>query len=190
MRILRYAAPVALLVVAVAVWTPVLGDREHDPVAVLTSGASRLRATTTITDGPVGAAGGDARINGLDPGLVAAYDHARAAASEAGHDLVINSGYRTPERQQQLLDEEVDKRGSYEEANRWVFTPEDSMHVKGLAIDVGDGGAADWLAEHGAAFGLCHTLEWEWWHFEWRERWEDAEACPPPAGDPSEAPGL
>jgi hypothetical protein len=126
----------------------------------------------------------------LDPGLVAAYERARGAAAEAGHDLVINSGYRTPERQQQLLDEEVAKRGSFEEANRWVFTPDRSMHVQGLAIDVGDGGAADWLQEHGAAFGLCHTLSWEWWHFEWRQRWQDAAACPPPAADPSEAPGL
>lgn len=126
----------------------------------------------------------------LDPGLVAAFGRAQADAASAGHHLVINSGYRTPERQQQLLDEEVAKRGSFEEANRWVFTPERSMHVQGLAIDVGDGGAADWLVEHGAAYGLCHTLSWEWWHFEWRQRWQDAQACPPPAEDPSEAPGI
>jgi len=126
----------------------------------------------------------------LDPGLVAAYDLARSAADDAGHHLVINSGYRTPERQQQLLDEEVAKRGSFAEANRWVFTPERSMHVQGLAIDVGDGGAADWLVEHGARFGLCHTLSWEWWHFEWRQRWQDAQACPPSAADPSGAPGI
>src|SRR5690606_31684296 len=86
-----------------------------------------------------------------------------------------------------LLDEEVAKRGSFEEANRWVFTPERSMHVQGLAIDVGDGDAATWLRDHGARFGLCHTLAWEWWHFEWRQRWQDAGACPPEARDPSQA---
>jgi len=172
-------------------------------VVVLRSEGERLAggASTTVTSdrpyrpelaGSRGPATSEPRepATALDPGLVAAFDRAQSAAGAAGHHLVINSGYRTPERQQELLDEEVAKRGSFEEANRWVFTPERSMHVQGLAIDVGDGGAADWLAEHGAAFGLCHTLEWEWWHFEWRERWEDAEACPPPAGDPSEAPGL
>jgi hypothetical protein len=125
---------------------------------------------------------------GLDPGLAAAYRRARSAAAGDGHDLVINSGYRTPERQQELLDEEVRERGSYEEANRWVFTPDRSMHVQGLAIDVGDRGAAGWLRDHGATFGLCHTLSWEWWHFEWRQRWEDARSCPPEARDPAEAP--
>jgi hypothetical protein len=62
------------------------------------------------------------------------------------------------------------------------------MHVQGLAIDVGDGPAADWLAEEGARFGLCQTLAWEWWHFEWRERWEVAGDCPAPAQTPEEAP--
>ena len=40
----------------------------------------------------------------------------------------------------------------------------------------------------GAHFGLCQTLAWEWWHFEWRERWEAAGACPAPAQIPEDAP--
>ena len=62
------------------------------------------------------------------------------------------------------------------------------MHVQGLAIDVGDGPAADWLTDEGARFGLCRTLAWEWWHFEWRQRWEAARACPAPAQTPEDAP--
>jgi hypothetical protein len=58
------------------------------------------------------------------------------------------------------------------------------MHVRGLAIDVGDGPAADWLAAEGHRFGLCRTLDWEWWHFEWRADWEAAGDCPAPATDP------
>ena len=87
-----------------------------------------------------------------------------------------------------MLDAEVAKRGSFEEALWWVFPPERSMHVQGLAIDVGDGPAADWLAANGARFGLCKTLAWEWWHFEWRARWEAARACPSPARTPEDAP--
>src|ERR687898_1564551 len=108
----------------------------------------------------------------LDPGLVRAFDAAAAAAAAEGHRLTITSGFRTAAEQQALLDAEVEERGSIEEALRWVFTPERSMHVRGLAVDVGDGPAADWLDAEGARFGLCRTLTWEWWHFEWRAAWE------------------
>ena len=63
-----------------------------------------------------------------------------------------------------MFDAEVAEQGSLEQALWWVFPPDRSMHVQGLAIDVGDGPAADWLAEEGARFGLCQTLAWEWWH--------------------------
>lgn len=137
---------------------------------------------------PTGPAPRRVAAAGLDPGLVSAYRQAEADAAAAGHGLVINSGYRTPERQRELLAEEVEKRGSYEAATRWVFPPERSMHVQGLAIDVGDRAAAAWLVDHGSRWGLCHTLAWEWWHFEWRARWQNAGSCPPEARDPSEAP--
>jgi zinc D-Ala-D-Ala carboxypeptidase len=124
----------------------------------------------------------------LHPGLVGALGAAQQAAAADGFELVVTSGYRTPERQQELLDEEVAERGSYDEASRWVFPPDRSMHVRGLAVDVGDGPAADWLDANGAAWGLCRTLDWEWWHFEWRERWESARTCPAPAVDVAGAP--
>lgn len=126
----------------------------------------------------------------LQPGTAAAVQAARAAAAEAGHTLAVTSGFRTAAEQQALLDAEVAERGSREEAERWVFPPERSMHVRGLAVDVGDGPAADWLAANGARFGLCQTLGWEWWHFEWRPEWERDGACPPPATDPADAPAA
>ena len=39
-----------------------------------------------------------------------------------------------------MLDAEVAKRGSLAEAQWWVFPSDKSMHVQGLAIDVGHGG--------------------------------------------------
>ena len=126
----------------------------------------------------------------LHPGLVSAVTAAQQAASAEGFDLVVTSGYRTPERQQELLDDEIAERGSYEAASRWVFPPDRSMHVLGLAVDVGDGPAADWLDANGASWGLCRTLDWEWWHFEWRERWESARSCPAPAVDVAGAPAA
>jgi zinc D-Ala-D-Ala carboxypeptidase len=142
------------------------------------SAAWATTPTTPATSGPTG----------LDPGLVSAFGQAEAEAADAGHELTISSGFRTAEEQAALLEAEIAERGSLEEARRWVFPPDRSMHVQGLAIDVGDGPAADWLAEEGARFGLCQTLAWEWWHFEWREQWEAAGACPAPAQTPEDAP--
>jgi D-alanyl-D-alanine carboxypeptidase len=124
----------------------------------------------------------------LHPGLVLALSAAQQAAAIEGFHLVITSAYRTPEHQQALLDAEIAERGSFEEASRWVFPPDRSMHVRGLAVDVGDGPAADWLDANGSAWGFCRTLDWEWWHFEWRERWESAARCPSPALDVAGAP--
>jgi hypothetical protein len=146
----------------------------EEAARLLSSGSAAPSTTTTPT--------------GLQPGLVDAFERARASAADAGHHLTITSGFRTAERQAALLEAEVVERGSLEEALWWVFPPDRSMHVQGLAVDVADGPAADWLAEQGARFGLCQTLSWEWWHFEWREQWEATGACPAQAQEPGDAP--
>ena len=168
----RAALGVLVAVLALGLGARVVAEASAKP-------ADRAAATTTTTSPPTG----------LDPGLVEAFERAQADAAAAGHALTITSGFRTADEQQSLLNEEVAERGSVDEALWWVFPPERSMHVQGLAIDVGDGAAADWLLHEGARFGLCHTLAWEWWHFEWRERWETAGACPAEAEVPADAPG-
>ncbi len=164
-------------------------------LAVGVLGATALAKSVTAIDPTADPPGNGATGNGrtatgpgttatataLDPRLVDAFERAAAAAADAGHDLTITDGFRTAAEQQALFDAEVEKRGSVEEAARWVFPPDRSMHVRGLAIDVGDGPAAEWLAAEGYRFGLCQTLDWEWWHFEWRAQWEAAGDCPAPA---------
>jgi zinc D-Ala-D-Ala carboxypeptidase len=125
--------------------------------------------------------------SGLAPGLVAALEAAVTAARQAGHDLSVTSGFRTVAEQEALLADAIAEYGPTE-ALRWVFPPDRSMHVRGLAVDVGDGPAAEWLDDHGARFGLCRTLAWEWWHFEWRPAWEASSTCPGPVDDPADAP--
>jgi hypothetical protein len=125
---------------------------------------------------------------GLHPGLVSALDRARADAAEHGQAIPLASGYRTAEEQLSMLEDAIEKYGSLEEAEHWVFTPERSMHVRGLAIDIGEGPSADWLKINGHRYGLCQTLSWEWWHFEWRESWERSQSCPYPVDDPENAP--
>jgi zinc D-Ala-D-Ala carboxypeptidase len=125
--------------------------------------------------------------SGLEPGLVAAFDAAAAAARQAGRNLIVTSGFRTVAEQDALLADAIAQYGPTE-ALRWVFPPDRSMHVRGLAVDVGDRRAAEWLDGHGARFGLCRTLAWEWWHFEWRGAWEASSTCPGPVDNPADAP--
>jgi hypothetical protein len=162
--------PVALLAARLA------AAPTAEPAAATSTTTTPTAPTTTSTP------------TGLLPGLVDAFGRAQASAADDGYHLTITSGFRTADEQAALLEAEIAERGSLQEALWWVFPPDRSMHVHGLAIDVGDGPAADWLDEQGARFGLCRTLSWEWWHFEWRERWEAAGACPPPAQTPDDAP--
>lgn len=177
---------------ALSVSAPELAATEPPPRDSEPEPATTQPATTTPTTAPAPAAPDDEApsLEGTQPGLQAAFEAAGVALANDGIELIVNSGYRTVEHQLRLLDEAIVEYGSREEATRWVFEPERSMHVQGLAVDIGSGPAADWLQQHGARFGICQTLDWEWWHFEWRQAWQDRAACPRPASDPTDAPGI
>jgi D-alanyl-D-alanine carboxypeptidase len=128
-------------------------------------------------------------VGQLDPDLLGAL---RRTATDAGADgvwLQVNSGWRSPEYQQQLLLDAVAEHGSQEEAERWVSTPETSAHVSGDAVDIGPSSAAAWLSEHGAAHGLCQIYGNEPWHYELRPDAVD-DGCPPMYADPTEDPRM
>ena len=117
--------------------------------------------TTVFDDGVPGVAK-------LDPGLLGALRQAATAAADDGVEFVVDSGWRSPAYQEQLLHEAIPKYGSEAEASRWVATPSTSAHVPGDAVDIGPSGAAAWLSEHGAAYGLCRVYGNEPWHYELR----------------------
>lgn len=128
-------------------------------------------------------------VGQLDPDLLGTL---RRTATDAGADgvwLQVNSGWRSPEYQQQLLLDAVAEHGSQEEAERWVSTPETSAHVSGDAVDIGPSSAAAWLSEHGAAHGLCQIYGNEPWHYELRPDAVD-DGCPPMYADPTEDPRM
>lgn len=130
-----------------------------------------------------------AAVANLDPELLTAVRDAARAASDDGVTFYVNSGWRSPEYQLQLLHDAVADHGSIEEAARWVATPETSAHVSGDAVDIGSYDAATWLAERGAAYGLCQIYCNEPWHFELRHRAADR-GCPPMYADPTEDPRM
>jgi len=128
-------------------------------------------------------------VGRLDPELL---DALRRAATDAGTDgvgLRVNSGWRSPEYQQQLLRDAVVEYGSQEEAARWVATAETSAHVSGEAVDIGPFDAAAWLSEHGAAHGLCQIYGNEPWHYELRPEAVD-DGCPSMYADTTADPRM
>ena len=125
----------------------------------------------------------------LAPALLGALRQAAADAAGDGVELVVESGRRSPEHQAQLFREAVSKYGSEREAARWVATPDTSAHVSGDAVDIGPSGAAAWLSEHGAGYGLCRIYGNEPWHYELRPEAID-HGCPPMYADPTHDPRM
>jgi D-alanyl-D-alanine carboxypeptidase len=128
-------------------------------------------------------------VGNLDPDLLEAIRQAAMDAAQDSIEILVTSGWRSPRYQEQLLHEAIVTYGSLEEASRWVATPETSAHVTGNAIDVGPNDAIEWLAERGAAYGLCQVYENEPWHLELRP---DAvfNGCPPMFPDPTFDPRM
>jgi D-alanyl-D-alanine carboxypeptidase len=128
-------------------------------------------------------------VANLDPGLHRAL---RQAATDAARDRVtfyVDSGWRSPKYQEQLLDEAIAKYGSEKEAARWVATPSTSAHVSGDAVDIGPTAATVWLSKHGGEYGLCQIYGNESWHYELRPK-AIAHGCPPMYADPTQDPRM
>jgi zinc D-Ala-D-Ala carboxypeptidase len=127
-------------------------------------------------------------VANLDPDLLGALRQAATDAADDGVEFFVDSGWRSPEYQNQLLREAVSEYGSEEEAARWVATAETSAHVSGDAVDIGPDATA-WLSEHGAEYGLCQIYGNEPWHYELRPEAID-HGCTPMYADPTHDPRM
>ncbi|MGZ0148926.1 M15 family metallopeptidase [Kribbella sp. WER1] len=105
-------------------------------------------------------------IDALSPKLEARLKKAFAAAEAAGVPIRINSGKRSASKQQRLLNEAIEKYGSYKAATRWVLPPKYSAHVLGKAVDIAPAAAMTWLDKNGWRYGICRRYDNEPWHFE------------------------
>jgi zinc D-Ala-D-Ala carboxypeptidase len=128
-------------------------------------------------------------VANLDPALLGALRQAATGAADDGVEFFVDSGWRSPEYQNQLLREAVSEYGSEEEAARWVATAETSAHVSGDAVDIGPSEATAWLSEHGAEYGVCQIYRNEPWHYELRPEAID-HGCPPMYADPTRDPRM
>ena len=195
---------VGLLVVIAAI-AALLGDQSPlsspSTASSPSSAASPVDRSRNGQRAALGEAGGalpdgttvfDAEVPGvanLDPALLRALRRAATDAADSGLQFYVDSGWRSREYQERLLREAIAKYGSEEEATRWVATPKTSAHVSGDAVDIGPSGAATWLSEHGAAYGLCQIYGNEPWHYELRPEASDR-GCPAMYADPSHDPRM
>ncbi|QNE20808.1 M15 family metallopeptidase [Kribbella qitaiheensis] len=189
-RRIRWLFAIGLVVVIARIPTA-LGYQLPDPWSSTTSRSEHhegLDETDGIVpDGTTVFADDLPAVANLDPALLKSL---RRAATEAANDKVgfyVNSGWRSPAYQNQLLREAITMYGSEAEAARWVATPAKSPHVSGEAVDIGRPEAATWLSEHGAKYGLCQIYRNEPWHYELRTTAID-DGCPRPYADPTDDP--
>jgi zinc D-Ala-D-Ala carboxypeptidase len=156
------------------------------------SGGDRDRVLGADGDVPDGMTVFDDQVTAvanLDPELLDALHWAATDAADDGVTFYVNSGWRSPEYQEQLLGEAVAAYGSAAEAARWVAAADTSPHVQGDAIDVGQWDATAWLSEHGAEYGLCQIYVNEPWHNELRPEAIDG-GCPGMYADPTHDPRM
>ena len=116
-------------------------------------------------------------VGNLEPNLLTAVQQASTAAAADGVTMTITSGWRSPEFQQELLDDAVATYGSVAAALQYVQIPQRSHHVQGRAVDIGGAAADEWLIANGARYGLCQIYANELWHFELAT--DTAGICPP-----------
>jgi zinc D-Ala-D-Ala carboxypeptidase len=152
-------------------------------------GGALGEADSAVPNGATVLADDSPAVANLDSALLDALRQAATDAAGDGVEVSVNSGWRSPEYQEQLLREAVAEYGSEEEAARWVATPETSPHVSGDAVDIGPSDATAWLSEHGAEYGLCQIYGNEPWHYELRPEAID-HACPPMYADPTHDPRM
>ena len=196
------------LLVVIAAIASALGSQLRASSTSTAASAISSSGTASPTDvrhgehrGPLGEADGsvpagttvfDDEIPGvanLDPTLLGALRRAATNAANDGVEFFVNSGWRSPAYEEQLLHEAVLKYGSEKKAARWVATADTSAHVSGDAVDIGPVGATAWLSKHGAQYGLCQIYRNEPWHYELRP---DAanHGCPPMYADPTHDPRM
>src|SRR5215207_6955903 len=128
-------------------------------------------------------------VANLDPDLLRALRQAATDAADDRVELFVDSGWRSPEYQNQLLRDAISEYGSEEEAARWVATPQTSAHVSGDAVDIAHSDATAWLSEHGSRYRLCQIYGNEPWHYELGREAVD-HGCPPMYADPTHDPRM
>jgi len=148
----------------------------------------KARGLTPCTEAEhleVAEVGVDGKEHLLAPEAAAAWRRMKAAAQEAGHELFIVSGYRSVERQVDLIRRKLRNGQDIKDILCVSAPPGFSEHHTGRAVDLATPGvppleesfdqtpAFAWLQQHGGRFGFklsypvgnAHGYQYEPWHW-------------------------
>ncbi|TCO64467.1 D-alanyl-D-alanine carboxypeptidase-like protein [Actinocrispum wychmicini] len=118
----------------------------------------------------------DEQPTGLRDDVLAAYTSLRAKATAEKVTMCLQDGKRSSRQQQAQFDDYVKRFGSRELARNYALPPEESNHVKGVAVDIQPLSAAGWVERSAGKYGWCRRYENEPWHFEYSPDY--AKGCP------------
>jgi D-alanyl-D-alanine carboxypeptidase len=108
-------------------------------------------------------------LAGLTQPALRAFTTARTEAFWRDHQLIgLTSGHRDAAEQHRIFSEAVRSTGSTAAARVRALPPEESAHVRGVAMDVRPTEGAEWLEANGWRYRLFRIYDNEWWHFEYR----------------------
>ncbi|MET0132939.1 MAG: D-alanyl-D-alanine carboxypeptidase family protein [Kibdelosporangium sp.] len=119
----------------------------------------------------------DEAPTGLRDDVAAAFTSLKAKATAQNVTLCLHDGKRSERQQQAQFDEYVTKMGTRELARQFALPPEESMHVKGIAVDIQPQSSAAWLERSAGSHGWCRRYDNEYWHFEYDPAY--TKGCPP-----------
>jgi zinc D-Ala-D-Ala carboxypeptidase len=104
-----------------------------------------------------------AGVRGLHPRMASAVRRLVGASDGA---VYVVSGWRSPQEQRQLWEQALDRYGSAEQADDWVAPPGQSMHERGLAVDLGGDIVLAIELIDDFDLPLWRPMDHEPWHFE------------------------
>ena len=133
------------------------GSEGEDRVVRSTSEVAVAALTPTTGGGDYSGALAIRQGQRMRPDVALAFDRMNAAATQAGHPLVITSAYRSDAEQAELFRRNPDP--------KWVARPGTSLHRLGTELDLGPNAAWSWLAANCGRFGFLKRYPWEAWHF-------------------------
>jgi D-alanyl-D-alanine carboxypeptidase len=118
----------------------------------------------------------DEQPTGLRDDVLAAFTALRAKATAEKITMCLQDGKRSTRQQQAQFDDYVKRFGSREIARNYALPPDESMHVKGIAVDIQPLSAAGWVERGAGKYGWCRQYENEPWHFEYNPDY--TKGCP------------
>ena len=153
-------------------------------------GARRGEADSAVPDGTTVFDDEIPGVANLDSDLLGALRQAATDAADDGVEFVVDSGWRSPEYQEQLLRRGGRRSTAQKRKPPAGWPPPTRLRTcRGTRSTSGPPMPRRGCPQHGAEYGLCQIYGNEPWHYELRPEAGD-HGCPPMYADPTHDPRM